>query len=620
MSKCNTGLSWRHLVIVVLVISCAAPCAFAQTPKTDTTIPRILLVGDSWPWFLWTGFMFWSYENGSAFRDVLPEMGYGRWSDQGEPAIAGSMITQWTRNELTQTPWGQLGKLDFIRRELAEYPTIDIVHLCLGGNDYIRGDFSGKVYHDDGRIYHDFQWQTLIFTGAPTGGTFTLNFQGQTTAPIPYGSDAAVVESALAALSTVGAGNVAVTNTTGTPTYFCEFKGVFGLDDVPLMGCDGSSLTGGSLYISGVKFDHGWKDSWGKESPAEFAFAQTVYDQLEIVARCILNTRPDVHLVICDYDYMDEDIGGASRRDTNMSLINSGRIKRLLADNLRAEPQYANRSYYLNTFGLMQWWFGYPCDFEDVVAPPAEVRRQTTLREDQFYGPKGSAGTKGTIQKPGSFPDYTPWAGGDVDYPSPAIAILYNFGKSGFPEWAANAKGGSNIHLSKEGYLVYARYCVEQYYGAWLDTPKVIAVRRATRNPITPSEVLDPVGLQTVEFEVEFSEPVNGVDEGDFSAIAGNGLAAASIVSVSQGKSGALYTVVVNTGSGSGTLGLSVRDNDSVVAADDATPLAGPLDGTFTYGEKYRVNRSYSLPVGAWPAAILLLLAGARRIATKRSR
>lgn len=51
-------------------------------------------------------------------------------------------------------------------------------------------------------------YQTLTVTGTPTGGTFTLTYKGQTTAGIVYNAAASAVQTALAALSTIGAGNV----------------------------------------------------------------------------------------------------------------------------------------------------------------------------------------------------------------------------------------------------------------------------------------------------------------------------------------------------------------------------------------------------------------------------
>jgi hypothetical protein len=42
--------------------------------------------------------------------------------------------------------------------------------------------------------------QRITITGTPTGGTFTLTFQGNTTAPIAYNASAATVVAALEAL------------------------------------------------------------------------------------------------------------------------------------------------------------------------------------------------------------------------------------------------------------------------------------------------------------------------------------------------------------------------------------------------------------------------------------
>ena len=53
--------------------------------------------------------------------------------------------------------------------------------------------------------------QTVTLTGGPTGGTFTLTFDGDTTGTISYNASAATVQSDLAALTSVGSGNVTVT-------------------------------------------------------------------------------------------------------------------------------------------------------------------------------------------------------------------------------------------------------------------------------------------------------------------------------------------------------------------------------------------------------------------------
>src|SRR5262249_7766218 len=50
-------------------------------------------------------------------------------------------------------------------------------------------------------------FQKVQILGSPTGGTFTLTFEGDTTAPIPFDATAAQVQAALEALPNIGPGN-----------------------------------------------------------------------------------------------------------------------------------------------------------------------------------------------------------------------------------------------------------------------------------------------------------------------------------------------------------------------------------------------------------------------------
>lgn len=68
--------------------------------------------------------------------------------------------------------------------------------------------------------------QTLTVTGAPTGGTFTITFSGQTTAAIAHNATAAAVQTALEALSNINPGDVAVTGNAGGP-YTLTFGGQY---------------------------------------------------------------------------------------------------------------------------------------------------------------------------------------------------------------------------------------------------------------------------------------------------------------------------------------------------------------------------------------------------------
>lgn len=88
--------------------------------------------------------------------------------------------------------------------------------------------------------------KTVTVTGAPTGGTFTLTYNGQTTAGIAYNATAAAVQSALEALSNVNPGDVTVTGNAGGPWTIATAGAA------PTITANGSGLTGGSSPAVGV--------------------------------------------------------------------------------------------------------------------------------------------------------------------------------------------------------------------------------------------------------------------------------------------------------------------------------------------------------------------------------
>jgi hypothetical protein len=85
--------------------------------------------------------------------------------------------------------------------------------------------------------------QTVTMTGTPTGGTFTLSFQGQTTAPLAYNIAAAAMQTALQGLTTIGSGNATVT---GTGPWVVTFSGTLANQGVDLLVANGAGLTGGT--------------------------------------------------------------------------------------------------------------------------------------------------------------------------------------------------------------------------------------------------------------------------------------------------------------------------------------------------------------------------------------
>ena len=85
--------------------------------------------------------------------------------------------------------------------------------------------------------------QTLTVTGTPTGGTFKLSYKGQKTAAIAHDANAAAIDSALEALSTIGTGNVTVA---GTGPFTVTFTGALAKKAVPLLVLVDNALTGGT--------------------------------------------------------------------------------------------------------------------------------------------------------------------------------------------------------------------------------------------------------------------------------------------------------------------------------------------------------------------------------------
>jgi hypothetical protein len=93
--------------------------------------------------------------------------------------------------------------------------------------------------------------QTVGIDNASSGGSFTLTFDGFTTAAIDYDASASEVEDALELLDSIGTGNVAVTGGPGPNTdWVVTFQGDLADANQPAMTGNGSLLTGGSTTVT----------------------------------------------------------------------------------------------------------------------------------------------------------------------------------------------------------------------------------------------------------------------------------------------------------------------------------------------------------------------------------
>ncbi len=103
----------------------------------------------------------------------------------------------------------------------------------------------------------------------------------------------------------------------------------------------------------------------------------------------------------------------------------------------------------------------------------------------------------------------------------------------------------------------------------------------------------DPSTSNSLRFTVVFNESVTGVDTSDFAVIGSSTATVASVVG-----SGTTYTVTVSTNGATGSIGIELVDDDSIVRAD-ATALggSGANNGDF-------VGPSYSVTAGTTGVAI----------------
>lgn len=122
--------------------------------------------------------------------------------------------------------------------------------------------------------------QTISISGAPTGGTFTLNFNGTNTTAIGYNSTAATVQSALQA-ATGSAAIVTGGPGPGTP-WVVTFSGTaWSQRPTPLITVAGTALTGGTSPAVSVTMTTAGK--WTNEIsyfPGMYAAIQVTTDSL----------------------------------------------------------------------------------------------------------------------------------------------------------------------------------------------------------------------------------------------------------------------------------------------------------------------------------------------------
>lgn len=289
----------RNAIPTVLFLVCCIGIA-SLCPAQDTApakVKRILIVGDSWAACIATTHHDPIPPGFGSLDAVLRDNNLG-----GYESVGGA--TAWGGREAND--WVEPKNAELIKKQLEDNPTIDIVHLIIGGNDFLEAASKGKNI---------------------------MSFSAEERAAI-----------------------------------------------------------------------------WDRIA----ADIQTIVD-------FCLAQRPDIRVLISDYDYLDTalghaaypkfDFGGASAADINTALMELGRKK---LDIAKKTP----RCYYVSHWGRLQQHYDSP---------------------------------KAGLPLPGGPPDYTPYAGGDPTSTMPRQAHV-----------------GDGIHPTDEAHRVLLQYCVDTFYREWL--------------------------------------------------------------------------------------------------------------------------------------------------------
>lgn len=117
------------------------------------------------------------------------------------------------------------------------------------GGDVVAPGGTGETFLPGGVDERQRITLSDLIMGVPSGGTFTLAFDGQTTGAIAWNASAATVDAALETLSNIGAGGVSVSGANGGP-WTIDFAGSLAGTNVPALVGDGSALTN-DIFLPG---------------------------------------------------------------------------------------------------------------------------------------------------------------------------------------------------------------------------------------------------------------------------------------------------------------------------------------------------------------------------------
>ena len=188
------------------------------------------------------------------FKIGSRSLGPFRWSRTGTGSTA-AIVTAWNNTRLAEFSQITASLDTHLVFDAGAATSVTIPALLLKAK--VAGTPFEVTVELDGQEYTS-EIQKLGILNSPTGGTWTITFNGQTTSGIAHNASAATVQAALEALSNIAPGDVTVTRTDEAwtesggaliPTYTVAFGGAYQFLNLPQMTVSDAGLTGGNLTI-----------------------------------------------------------------------------------------------------------------------------------------------------------------------------------------------------------------------------------------------------------------------------------------------------------------------------------------------------------------------------------
>lgn len=234
--------------------------SYKVAPANATSAPYIFEINDETTVVTLTSFT--GTDSFKLVRGGVQTAAFVRGTNATAALIQTEIRDVWDDNTLTVSGTTDEGPFTITSRDLKHQPVISMgtVSGCTGALSVstpkliVSSAFPGTS-----------EVQTLTLTDGPTGGTFTVTWNGQTTSALNYNDSGATVTTAMDALSNLAVGDCVVTRAgSGTQAspyiYTFTFGGDLAGENVPAITASGASLTNSSIALATTTTGTGVKE------------------------------------------------------------------------------------------------------------------------------------------------------------------------------------------------------------------------------------------------------------------------------------------------------------------------------------------------------------------------